>query len=119
MGHFVVRWRSSAGYQGTSLGSRGGPTKWAAPRLHWYIPVSYTHLLTSTDGRGNTTAYEYDAMGNLLSQTDAEGNTTTYTYDNTGNCTSVTDAKGNKSSMEMCIRDRQWAEYVKDIVYKL
>lgn len=37
MGHFVVRRRSSAGYQGTSLGSRGGPTKWAAPRLQLNI----------------------------------------------------------------------------------
>lgn len=36
MGHFVVRRRSSTVYQGTSLENRGGPTKWAAPRLHCY-----------------------------------------------------------------------------------
>lgn len=48
-----------------------------------------------TDGRGNTTAYTYDAMYRLTGITDALGNTTAYAYDSAGRLTSVTRPTGD------------------------
>lgn len=47
---------------------------------------SYTRgeIESTTDPRGDTTAYVYDAMGNLVSTTDPMGNTTKYAYDADG-----------------------------------
>jgi YD repeat-containing protein len=50
-------------------------------------------MLTSTDGRNNTTTYTY-ASGNLASETDPLGNKTTYGYDALGRMTSRVTARG-------------------------
>ena len=48
-----------------------------------------------TDQAGNTTLFDYDALGRLTRVTDAMGGETTYAYDAVGNKLSQTDANGN------------------------
>ncbi|MCO6439118.1 MAG: hypothetical protein J5J06_18660 [Phycisphaerae bacterium] len=47
-----------------------------------------------TDGRGNTTTFDYDAMYRPAAITDALGNATTYAYDANGRLTSRTEPTG-------------------------
>jgi RHS repeat-associated protein len=54
-----------------------------------------TDKLTSlTDADGNSTNYNYDALGRLFSETDPLGNSTTYSYDPNGRVTAKTDGNG-------------------------
>lgn len=41
-------------------------------------------MTSFTDGRGNTSHYDYDGDGNLVSYTDVLGNVTEYAYDGKG-----------------------------------
>ncbi len=52
----------------------------------------------STDGKGQTTSFAYDARNRLTTVTDATAGVTSYGYDAAGNRTSVTDAKNNVST---------------------
>ena len=55
-------------------------------------------MLSVTNGRGNTTSFQYDDKGNMTSMTDTEGVITSYTYDSAGNRTSATDGNGNATT---------------------
>ncbi|AIY05395.1 hypothetical protein Plano_1430 [Planococcus sp. PAMC 21323] len=52
------------------------------------------NLLSSTDGKGQTTSYRYNLKDELTQVVDSAGNVTTYTYDSNGNRISATNAAG-------------------------
>lgn len=55
------------------------------------------NVISYTDGKQNTTSYEYNSRNLLTKVTDADHNITSYSYDAVGNPTSVTNAK-NKTA---------------------
>ncbi len=65
-----------------------------------------------TDGRGNSTDYEYDGHGNLVREFDPANPAyeTRYGYDGRGNRTSVTNALGHVTAFGFDTRDRLVAE---------
>ena len=54
----------------------------------------HDRLTRVRDARLNTTAYEYDDLGNLLSEDSPDAGLTTYTHDAAGNVKTRTDARG-------------------------
>ena len=70
-----------------------------------YVYDSYSRVASSTDGRGKTTSYSYDAddritqvlTDNATSCTYSAGSCITYTFDNEGNLTSRVDRNGTTS----------------------
>jgi RHS repeat-associated protein len=58
------------------------------------------NVLSSTDGEGKVTTYEYDGARRLTDVTNPEDETTTYAYDGAGRRTSVTFANGSSRAYE-------------------
>lgn len=58
------------------------------------------NLLSSTDGKGQTTSYQYNLKSELIQVVDPTGNVTTYTYDSNGNRISATNAAGKTTLLE-------------------
>ncbi|MBQ3109805.1 MAG: RHS repeat-associated core domain-containing protein [Clostridia bacterium] len=54
----------------------------------------YGRLISSTDGNGNETAYEYDLLGRLIKVINPDDTTVTYAYDTLNRTTIVTDENG-------------------------
>ncbi|MCR8843748.1 hypothetical protein NQ117_08615 [Paenibacillus sp. SC116] len=71
-----------------------------------YVPVQRTEYnfaggaTSTTDAKGNHTAYQYDAGGQLIAVTDAEKQTTSYQYDRLGNLIETTYANSQKMKKE-------------------
>lgn len=55
-------------------------------------------VVSATDKLGNTTGYDYDAVGNLIGLTYPDGKVVTYTYDAANRMTSVVDWAGRTTS---------------------
>ncbi|MGA2435799.1 MAG: DUF6531 domain-containing protein, partial [Bryobacteraceae bacterium] len=62
--------------------------------------------ITSTDPRGNVTAYTYDNAGRTVKVTDALGDSTSFTYDADGRQTVVTDPLERKTQYAYDTRSR-------------
>ena len=54
------------------------------------------NITSITDANGNTTRFEYNAIGQLLRITDPLNNIKTYNYDMNRNLISITDAKATQ-----------------------
>ncbi|WP_028592980.1 RHS repeat-associated core domain-containing protein [Paenibacillus assamensis] len=71
-----------------------------------YVPLQRTEynfaggVTSTTDAKGNHTAYQYDAGGQLSAVTDAEKQTTSYQYDRLGNLLETTYANSQKMKKE-------------------
>ncbi len=62
--------------------------------------------IATTDILGNTTSFEYDAIGNLVSQTDANQNTVRYEYDEKNRRTAIVNANGHRSEFDYDLAGR-------------
>ncbi|MEK5149155.1 DNRLRE domain-containing protein [Psychrobacillus sp. FSL K6-4615] len=58
------------------------------------------NMLSSKDGKGQLTTYQYNFKNELISVTDANGKVTDYDYDGNGNLQTVTNAAGKQMSLE-------------------
>ena len=58
------------------------------------------NMLSSKDGKGQLTTYQYNLKNELISVTDANGKVTDYDYDGNGNLQTVTNAAGKQMSLE-------------------
>jgi YD repeat-containing protein len=56
------------------------------------------NVLTSSDGEGNTTSYEYDHLNRKVAIIDSQGNKTTLIYNNQNKVIRITDARGNSTT---------------------
>ncbi len=67
------------------------------------------NTLSTTNEKGHTEQYEYNAWGNRTKTIDAEGNITAFAYNDRHLNTAITDAKGNTATTEYDVLGREVA----------